>query len=575
MRASEGFITTLKETPNDAEIVSHQLMLRAGMIRKLGQGLYTWLPLGLRVLRKVENIVREEMNRIGALEVLMPAVQPAELWHETGRWETFGGQLLTMQDSNGRDYCFGPTHEEVITDLMRNELQSYKQLPVTLYQIQTKFRDEIRPRFGVMRAREFIMKDAYSFHLTEDSLQKSYKAMYDAYGKIFDRLGLTYRAVEADTGAIGGNVSHEFQVLAEAGEDLIFYSDKGTYAANSEQATSLRPTPSSTPTDKLLETVATPNKKTITEVSQFLNCNPSDMVKTMLVVGENDPIVALVLRGDDEVNPIKAAKHPLVKSPLTLADEALIEKNLKLPVGFIGPVELSLPIIVDFKALAMDEFICGANNIDKHFKHAAWNSDAKYTDSYDLRMVQVGDESPDGVGKLLACRGIEVGHVFQLGDKYTKAMQAEVINEESKLERMIMGTYGLGISRVVAASIEQHHDENGIIWPQALAPFQVVIIPINTDRALNVKEQAESLYQNLLAQGIDVLLDDRSLRPGVLFADNDLIGIPHRLVVSERHLANASIEYKARNSNESKLIKLDEFDGFVTEIICGMEKNKS
>ena len=556
MRASQWLLATLKETPNDAEIISHQLMLRAGMIRKLGSGLYTWLPLGLKVLRKIEQIVREEMNRSGAMEILMPAVQPAELWQETGRWDTFGGQLLTMQDSNGRDYCFGPTHEEVITDLMRHELQSYKQLPANFYQIQTKFRDEIRPRFGVMRAREFIMKDAYSFHLSAECLQETYERMYACYSRIFDRLGLKYRAVEADTGAIGGAVSHEFQVLADAGEDLIFYSDEGSYAANIEQAVSLKPTKSNAPTLNTLEKIDTPGQKTIADLSAFLNEKPEHSVKTLIVVGKKAPLVALILKGDDELNDVKAAKHPLIQSPLQFADETVIAKTLHAPIGSLGPVNLSIPVIVDHHALAMNSFICGANEEGKHFINASWDRDVQGFEAYDLRNVKEGDISPDGKGTLRACRGIEVGHIFQLGDKYARAMNAAVLNEESQLQTMVMGCYGLGISRVVAAAIEQHHDQKGILWPRAIAPFEVVIIPINGHRSALVKETAEALYTQCQALGIDVLLDDRNERAGVLFADNDLIGIPHRLVIGERNLVENQIEYKARHEEEASLIPL-------------------
>ena len=567
MRASLWLLSTLKETPNDAEIASHRLMLRAGMIRKLGSGLYTWLPLGLKVLRNVERIVREEMNRAGALEILMPAVQPAELWQETNRWETFGGQLLTMKDSNGRDYCFGPTHEEVITDLMRNELQSYKQLPLNCYQIQTKFRDEIRPRFGVMRAREFIMKDAYSFHLSESCLQRTYDAMYQAYGRIFDRMGLLYRAVEADTGAIGGAVSHEFQVLADSGEDLVFYSNKSSYAANIEQARALIPEKAKSVSKETMQKVATPNKKTIAEVAEYLNLLPNEMVKTLLVEGKETPLIALVLRGDDELNPVKAAKHPLVKSPLCFADETTVLNTLGVPVGFVGPLKLTFPVIVDHSALALNSFTCGANEKDAHCIHVAWGRDAEYVEAYDLRNVKEGDISPDGQGTLKACRGIEVGHVFQLGDKYAQAMNAAVINEEGTLQTMLMGCYGLGITRVVAAAIEQHHDERGIIWPEALAPFQLVIIPINGHRTPLVRDTANTIYEQCLQQGVDVLLDDRNERAGVLFADHDLIGIPHRLVIGERNLAEGFIEYKARNSEEVKRVSLEELPAFLTSVL--------
>jgi prolyl-tRNA synthetase len=560
MRASQWLLATLKETPNDAEIVSHQLMLRAGMIRKLGSGLYTWLPLGLKVLRKIERIVREEMDRSGAMEVLMPAVQPAELWHETGRWDTFGGQLLTMRDSNGRDYCFGPTHEEVITDVMRRELQSYKQLPVNVYQIQTKFRDEIRPRFGVMRAREFIMKDAYSFHVSQDCLQKTYNVMYDTYSRIFDRLGLKYRAVEADTGAIGGAVSHEFQVLADSGEDLIFYSDKGSYAANIEQATSLLPPKNSISPTEPMQKVATPGQATIVDLSHFLNIGTAQTVKTLVVVGEEKPLIALVLKGDDELNEVKAAKHPWVKAPLQLADEAMIVKTMGAPVGYIGPVNLKIPVIVDHHALALSGFVCGANEEGHHLTNVAWDRDATYHEAFDLRNVKEGDSSPDGQGTLHGCRGIEVGHVFQLGDKYAEAMKAAVINEEGKLQTMLMGCYGLGISRVVAAAIEQHHDDKGIVWPMSIAPFQVVIIPMNSQRSVAVKDAVETLYEQLMSRGFDVLLDDRNERAGILFADHDLIGIPHRLVVGERNLAEGRIEYKHRQEAEVTLLSLSDLD---------------
>lgn len=567
MRASEWLLATLKETPNDAEIVSHQLMLRAGMIRKLGSGLYTWLPLGLKVLRKVEAIVREEMNRAKALEVLMPAVQPAELWHETGRWETFGGQLLTMLDSNQREYCFGPTHEEVITDLMRQELQSYKQLPINLYQIQTKFRDEIRPRFGVMRAREFIMKDAYSFHLSQESLQETYDLMYKTYCRIFDRLGLRYRAVEADTGAIGGSASHEFQVLADAGEDLIFYSDSSDYAANIEQATSLRPAKAEKVPQESMGLVNTPGQRTIADIAQFLNVSADETLKTLIVEGAEHPLVALILRGDDELNEVKAAKHPLVKSPLVMASDEVILKTLKAPVGSLGPVGLPIPVIVDYHALALESFICGANQADKHYTHVAWGRDAHYHEAFELRNVKEGDPSPDGQGKLLSCRGIEVGHVFQLGDKYARAMNASVINEEGQLQIMTMGCYGLGISRVVAAAIEQHHDDNGILWPQSIAPFQLVLVPINGHRSVIVKERAEKLYQDLQNKGYDVLLDDRNERPGVLFADSELIGIPHRFVISERNLEQDLVEYKSRKTGEVQQIPLANLGEFIDDLI--------
>jgi prolyl-tRNA synthetase len=559
MRASQWMFTTLKETPSEAEIISHQLMLRAGLIRKLGAGLYTWLPLGLKSLRKVEQIVREEMNKTGALELLMPAIQPAELWQETGRWETFGGQLLTMEDNQGRQYCFGPTHEEIITDLVRSTLSSLKSFPINLYQIQTKFRDEIRPRFGVMRAREFLMKDGYSFHLSQACLQKTYDAMFQAYSNILDRLGLAYRAVEADTGAIGGSYSHEFQVLAQAGEDVIFYSTESDYAANVEKATALAPTKAMQAPETMIR-VHTPKLKTIEEVSTFLKLSPEDMVKTLLVKGREAPVVALVLRGDDSLNPIKASKHPLVHDPVTFVDEATIASTLNIPVGFVGPVGLNIPIIADHLAAHMSAFVCGANEPDYHHQHAAWQRDATYHEVYDLRNVKEGDASPDGKGVLKACRGIEVGHVFQLGDKYTQAMQFTVSNEQGQAQHPIMGTYGFGVSRVIAAAIEQHHDEKGICWPAAMAPFTWIIIPIDAERNEQVKTLSESLYQHCLQSDIDVLLDDRAERPGVKFADADLIGIPHRIVISPKHLASAEqLEYKLRSEASAKMISIDEF----------------
>lgn len=566
MRASNWLYATLKETPHDAEIISHQLMLRAGMIRKLGAGLYTWLPLGLKVLQKVEQIVREEMNRSGAMEVLMPAIQPAELWQETGRWDTFGGQLLTMNDSGGRSYCFGPTHEEVITDLMRNQLKSYKQLPVNFYQIQTKFRDEIRPRFGVMRAREFLMKDAYSFHLGKDSLEQTYQVMYKTYSSIFDRLGLKYRAVEADTGAIGGSDSHEFQVLADSGEDVIYYSDTSNYAANIEQATDLRPDPATKPPMESIEKIKTPNKTTINSVAEFLNVSQEQTVKTLVVEGADCPLVALILKGSDDLNEIKTEKHPLVKAPLTFAKEEDILQTIGAPLGSIGPVDLSIPIIVDHHALALESFICGANEKDYHLKNVSWVRDVGKIEAFDLRSVMIGDKSPDGQGLLTSCRGIEVGHIFQLGNKYAKAMGAEVQNEEGKLETMEMGCYGLGISRVIAASIEQNHDEYGIIWPEQIAPFRLVIIPINGHRSELVKDKSESIYQKALKLGIDVIIDDRKERPGVLFADNDLIGVPYRLVVSDKNLNEEKIEFKARTEPQSTYLSFNEVDTFLQSL---------
>lgn len=564
MRASLGLISTLKESPHEAETPSHQLMLRAGFIRPLGSGLYTWLPLGLKVLRKIESIVREELNKIGALELLMPAVQPAELWQETGRWDTFGGQLLRITDNNDREYCFGPTHEEVITDLMRRELQSYKQLPLNVYQIQTKFRDEIRPRFGVMRAREFLMKDAYSFHIDAECLERTYQTMYEAYSRIFDRLGFTYRAVDADTGAIGGAVSHEFQVIAEAGEDCLVYSDASHYAANIEQATSLTPAPAEHPSDTPMTRVDTPNIKTITDVAAFLNVDPKNTIKTLIVEGQEDrPLVALVLRGDDTLNATRAAKHPWIKSPLQFASEELVVEALKVPFGSIGPVGLDIPVIVDHHARALNSFVCGANSTDVHFVNTVWGRDVEAHEVFDLREVKAGDPSPDGQGTLHMCRGIEVGHIFQLGSKYAEIMKANVLNANGKAQTLMMGCYGLGISRMVAAAIEQHHDARGMCLPEVLAPFQIGIIPINGHRSERVQEAAESLYQDLLAQGFDVLLDDRKERPGVLFADHDLIGIPHRFIIGERGLDEGTLEYKARCDTDAKHIPLDDIQAFI------------
>lgn len=569
MRASHYFLNTLKETPSDAEIVSHQYMLRAGMIRKLGAGLYSWLPLGLRVLKKIEQVVREEMNRSGALEILMPAIQPAELWQETGRWETFGGQLLTMNDHNQRSYCFGPTHEEVVTDLMRAELQSYKQLPLNVYQIQTKFRDEIRPRYGVMRAREFVMKDAYSFHLSAECLQKTYDIMVETYNRIFTRLGLTFRAVEADTGAIGGAMSHEFQVLADAGEDVIFYSDKSSYAANVEQATYQLPSRAMATDNPPLDKVATPSQRTIEDVAAFLQCGAHETVKTLMVVGETTPVVALVLRGDDTLNEIKAAKHPWIQSPIQFVDETKVAQMTGCPFGFLGPVGLSetIPVIVDHRAAAMPAFICGANEEGYHYRYATWGRDVSCDEVVDLRNVQVGDPSPDGQGRLQSCRGIEVGHVFQLGDKYAQAMQATVINAEGQNQVMLMGCYGLGVSRLVAAAIEQHHDERGIIWPKSMAPFTLVLIPLQAQRSEQVQQVAGKLYQHCLQAGIDVIFDDRNERPGVLFADYDLIGVPHRIVISERNLSQGMLEYKARAASEVQYIPLIEIEQFLTSVL--------
>lgn len=552
MRLSRFHLATVKEVPADAEIASHRLMLRTGMIRKLAAGIYTWSPLGLRVLAKVENIVREEMNRAGALELLMPSVQPRELWEETGRWQKFGGQLLKIKDRKDADYCYGPTHEEVITDYARNELRSYRQLPVNFYQIQTKFRDEIRPRFGVMRAREFLMKDAYSFHLTAESLADEYRNMYDTYGRIFTRLGLKFRAVQADTGAIGGNASHEFQVLADSGEDAIAFSTGSDYAANVEMAQALPPGGTRPAPTQALERVPTPTQKTIEEVTAFLAVAPAQCIKTLLLRGRQG-LVALCVRGDHEVNEVKAAKLDELGGEVVLADEAEIIRATGTKPGFIGPAGLpaTIPVIVDRDAALLSDFVCGGNADGSHYRGANWERDAVITRIADLRKVVEGDASPDGKGSLQIARGIEVGHVFQLGDKYAAALGATVLDDAGKSRVMQMGCYGIGVSRIVAAAIEQNHDEAGIIWPEPMAPWQVAICPINAAQNSAVREAAEQLHAELEARGIEVLLDDRGLRPGPMFADMELIGIPHRIVISERGLAAGTFEYRRRGESEN------------------------
>ncbi|MEO5830432.1 MAG: proline--tRNA ligase [Rhodanobacter sp.] len=559
MRLSQFHLATVKEVPADAEIASHRLMLRAGMIRKLASGLYSWSPVGLRVLRKVENIVREEMNRAGAIEMLMPSVQPKELWDETGRWQKFGGQLLKIKDRKGQEFCYGPTHEEVVTDFARNELKSYKQLPVNFYQIQTKFRDEIRPRFGVMRAREFLMKDAYSFHLTQQSLAETYAVMYQAYSRIFTRLGLTFRAVQADTGAIGGNASHEFQVLAESGEDAIAFSDGSDYAANLEKAEALAPTAARPAPTADLQRVDTPTQKTIDDVSSFLKVSQQQCVKTLLVRGR-DGLVALCLRGDHAINEVKAGKLAELPDESVLASEEEIVAATGTRPGFIGPVGLpdSIPVIVDRDAAVLADFVCGANADRTHYTGANWGRDARVTRVADLRNVVEGDLSPDGNGVLHIARGIEVGHVFQLGTKYAEALDATVVDETGKPQVMTMGCYGIGVSRIVAAAIEQRHDDAGIIWPEAMAPWRVVVCVINPKHAPAVSAAAEALYQTLGEHGIDAVLDDRGVRAGSMFADMELIGIPHRVVVSERGLAAGTLEYRGREDSESRSLNEDE-----------------
>jgi len=563
MRASRYLIATQKETPADAEIISHQLMLRAGMIRKLAAGLYTWLPMGLRTLRKVERIVREEMDKSGAQEVLMPAVQPAELWEESGRWTQYGGELLRMKDRHGRDFCFGPTHEEVITDLIRNEISSYKELPANFYQVQTKFRDERRPRFGVMRAREFLMKDAYSFHLNAESLNETYELMHRTYCAIFDRFGLDYRAVQADSGAIGGSASHEFHVLASSGEDDIVFSTGSDYAANIEKAEAVAPSGTRPAPAEEMKEVATPDQKTIEAVSQLLGIDATRTVKTLLVKAEadedgNSGLVALVLRGDHTLNEIKAENLAGVAEPLTMATDEEIEQAVGCKPGSIGPVNLNVPVIVDRSAAHLADFVCGANREGFHLTGVNWERDAALERVEDLRNVVEGAPSPDGKGTLEIRRGIEVGHIFKLGNKYSTAMNATVLDENGKTVIMDMGCYGLGVSRVVAAAIEQNHDENGIIWPDAIAPFQVAIVTLNAHKSPTVAEAGEKLYEQLRQAGYDVLLDDRKERPGVKFADMELIGIPHRFVVSERGLAAGTLEYKGRKDAEKQDVPVAE-----------------
>lgn len=564
MRASRFLFATLRETPNDAEVISHQLMLRAGMIRKLASGLYTWLPMGVRVLNKVEAIVREEMNRAGSLEVLMPVTQPASLWQESGRFVQYGPELLRFKDRHSNDFVLGPTHEEVITDLARSELKSYKQLPANFYQVQTKFRDEIRPRFGVMRSREFIMKDAYSFHVDQASLQETYDNMYDAYCKIFSRLGLNFRPVQADTGSIGGSGSHEFHVLASSGEDDIAFSTESDYAANVEMAEAVLTGERAAPA-KALQIVDTPNQKTIADISAFLGTDPAHSVKALLVQGvaeegKTAPVVALFLRGDHELNEIKAEKHPLIASPLAFASEAQLAE-LGLTAGFCGPqglAEKGIAVIADRAASVLSDFVAGANEADKHATGVNWERDAQFTEVYDLRNVVEGDPSPDGKGTLQIKRGIEVGHIFQLGQKYSEALGCKVLGEDGKPLVVTMGCYGIGVTRVVASAIEQNFDDKGIIWPAAIAPFEVAIVPMNAHKSPRTLEAAEALYAELAAAGYDVLLDDRNERPGVKFSDLELTGIPHRIVIGEKGLDAGTFEYKGRRDAESVNISKEE-----------------
>lgn len=562
MRTSQYLIATLKETPADASVISHQLMLRAGMIRKLASGLYSWLPLGLRVLRKVEAIVRAQMDKAGAQEVLMPVVQPAELWQESGRWEQFGAELTRFKDRHGNGFCLGPTHEEVITDLIRSEINSYKQLPANFYQIQTKFRDEVRPRFGVMRAREFIMKDAYSFHPSHECLLKTYQVMHQTYCAIFSHIGLDFRPVLADTGSIGGTGSHEFHVLADSGEDDIVFSTESDYAANIEMAEALAPAIETA--EKLSATpVATPNIKSIEQLSEFLNIPAGKILKTLLVLAAPDEkgkqsLVALVLRGDHQLNEVKAAKLPQLASPLTFASDQQIAE-LGLPVGFIGPLHLSIPVIADRAAAAAINFVCGANKVDYHLTDANWGDSAAFTVVADIRNVVKGDPSPCGKGQLDIKRGIEVGHIFQLGTKYSEAMKARVLDEQGKEQTMVMGCYGIGVSRVVAATIEQNHDEKGIIWPAAIAPFHLALIPINLHKSAAVAQTCEQLYAALTAAGVEVLfMDEAKARLGAMLADAELMGLPHRIVVGDRGLEQGVVEYKGRADAQSSNISVDE-----------------
>jgi len=570
MRVSKFFLSTLKESPADAEVVSHQLMLRAGMIRRLAAGLYTWMPMGLRTLRKVENIIREEMNKAGAIEVLMPSIQPAELWQESERWDQYGPELLRLHDRYGREFCYGPTHEEVITDFVRKEVRSYKQLPVNFYQIQTKFRDEIRPRFGVMRAREFSMKDAYSFHISKECLERTYQVMFETYQNIFTRLGLEFRAVEADTGSIGGNASHEFHVLAESGEDAIAFSNQSDYAANVELAPTFKPNNPAGKSQAELEKIATPNQHSIEEVCQFLKVSPKQVIKTLIVKGVDDTLLALALRGDHELNPVKAQKLDGVAEPLEFANEKEIQAELGCKPGSIGPLDLNIPILIDHAAAALSNFVCGANDNGFHYKSADWQRDCKQFENsscVDIRKIIEGDASPDGKGTVSIKRGIEVGHIFQLGDKYSQALKASVLGAEGKDQIITMGCYGLGVTRVVAAAIEQNFDEHGIIWPQSIAPFQLSLIPINLKKSDEVQLTCERLYSELQDSGIEVLFDDRDLRAGLMFADHELIGIPHRIVVGERGLKESNIEYKGRTESDSQQVPMNNIIGFLKDKI--------
>ena len=568
MKASRFHLATLKETPVDAEIVSHQLMLRAGMIRRHASGVYSWCPLGLRVLRKVENIIREEMDRAGALELLMPSFQPAELWQESGRWDLFGPELLRLRDRHERDACIGPTHEEIVTDIFRREVNSYRQLPINFYQIQTKFRDEIRPRFGVMRSREFIMKDAYSFDLDPDGMQRSYEIMDQAYVRIFDRFGLDYRAVSADSGAIGGSTSQEFHVLADSGEDAIAFSDESDFAANIETVELLPPAEPRAEPGAEMKIVDTPGMNTIDDLARGLEVSPDQCLKTLIAEGEDGTPIALVLRGDHELNALKAERLDGVASPLRLASRELVNSTLGFDVGSIGPIDLGLKTYVDQFAAQASNFVCGANQPDRHYVSANWGRDCDEPDVADIRNVVDGDPSPDGRGTLTILRGIEVGHIFQLGQKYSQSMDATVLDEQGKSVVPYMGCYGIGVTRVVAAAIEQNHDDAGIIWPETLAPFQLAICPINYHKSDDVRAAADSLYIDCLDRGLEVLLDDRGLRPGVMFSDMELIGVPHRLVLSDRGIKAQQFEYRGRRDDEARDIALSDLPGFLDRLFA-------
>jgi prolyl-tRNA synthetase len=568
MRVSQFFLSTLKEAPADAELVSHKLMLRAGLIKRLASGLYTWMPLGLRVLRKVEAVVREEMNAAGAIELLMPAVQPAELWQESGRWEFYGPELLRIKDRHQRDFCFGPTHEEVITDIVRREIRSYRQLPINLYQIQTKFRDEIRPRFGVMRAREFVMKDAYSFHLDHASLEATYRVMYDAYSRIFTRLKLKFRAVAADTGTIGGTGSHEFHVLADSGEDAIAFCPTSDYAANIELAEALAPGTVRSEPAETMKKVATPGVRTIEDVSALLKVPREKTVKTLIAESERG-LTGLILRGDHSLNEVKAAKLVQIGGPWRFAPEARIRQELNCGLGSLGPVGLKIPVVIDREVAVMSDFVCGANEDGYHLTGVNFGRDLPLPGVADIRNVVPGDPSPDGRGVLAICRGIEVGHIFQLRTKYSSAMNLTVLDEAGQPRVVEMGCYGIGVSRIVGAAVEQGYDERGIIWPEPIAPFQLALLPIGIGKSAQVREAAAQLYAELSAAGIEVLLDDRDERPGVMFADIELIGIPHRIVVGERGLKQGMIEYQRRRDEKAQALPLTTAGNFLKSSLCG------